>query len=324
MLAVIVIGGGPAPIAAAPQGTPGPLSRTVSCIAPAAPGGGWDFTCRLSAKVLQEDRLISQRVVVENMPGGGGVLALAHAVTRRRGDPHALFVFSPSLMLVLASGRSQYTHRDVTPLASVTTDYGAVAVRRDSAINSLQTLVGMMRTTPDALVAAGGAAPGGSHHVMLVRLAAAAGVEPRRVRYVPFTSSGLAASSVVGGHASVLFTTVSEAALQVEAGNLRVLAVFADRRVGGFLQDVPTAAEVGYDVVFPIWRGFYAPPDLQGDAVRYWERVLTSMTRTRTWTQALSAGALQPYLVTGDRFRRLLDQEAAGYARLLSDLGIGR
>ncbi len=57
----------------------------VECIAPANPGGGWDFTCRSVGKLLYDLKLVPRPVKVTNMPGGGGGVAFAHVVAKRKG-----------------------------------------------------------------------------------------------------------------------------------------------------------------------------------------------------------------------------------------------
>ena len=56
------------------------------CIAPANPGGGWDFTCRQVGKVLQDTGLIPSTMQVVNLSGGGGGVAFAEVVNKRNDD----------------------------------------------------------------------------------------------------------------------------------------------------------------------------------------------------------------------------------------------
>ena len=73
-----------------------PSDRSVTeCIAPAAPGGGWDLTCRSVGRVLSEMGLVNGTVQVTNIPGAGGGIALAHTVTQRGRDANFLVAASP-------------------------------------------------------------------------------------------------------------------------------------------------------------------------------------------------------------------------------------
>ncbi|MDQ7819192.1 MAG: tripartite tricarboxylate transporter substrate binding protein [Armatimonadota bacterium] len=295
--------------------------RPVEIIAPAGPGGGWDTLSRMTAKVLAEEKLVTQPITVTNMPGGSGAVAIAHVVTRRKGDAYTLVAFSPALTLTIVNRNTPYTYRDVTPLASLTTDYGVLVVRRDSTINNLRTLLEVLKRNPDAGVVAGGSAPGSMDHIIFAKAARAGGVDPLKVRYIPYQGGGEALAALLGGSASVLSTGASEVLAQVQAGTVRVLAIFSEQRLGGAFRNVPTAAEQGFNVTFPIWRGFYGPPEMPAAAVRFWEETLVRMTRTKGWEKVLADTQWFPFVLTGDRFRRFLEEDTKNFETLLRELG---
>ena len=62
------------------------------CIAPANPGGGWDFTCRSVGKTLQDLKLIPGSMEVTNMAGGGGGVAYAEVVNKRGSDNNLIVI----------------------------------------------------------------------------------------------------------------------------------------------------------------------------------------------------------------------------------------
>lgn len=308
------------------SGAAGPAfpDRPIEIIAPAGAGGGWDTLSRLSAKVLSEEKLVTQPITVTNMPGGSGAVAIAHVVTRRKGDPYTLIAFSPSLSLTILNRNTPYSYKDVIPITSLSTDYGVLVVRKDSTINNLRTLMQVLRANPDAGVVAGGSAPGALDHIIFAKVAKAAGVDALKVRYIPYQGGGEAIAALLGGSASVLTTGASEVLSQVRAGQVRVLAVFSDQRLGGIFRDVPTAIEQGINVTFPIWRGFYAPPDTPATALRFWEETLSRMSKTKGWDKVLSDTQWFPFVVSGDRFRRFLDEDTKSLETLLRELGFLR
>lgn len=312
-------------VLAAPSGvgTAGPAfpDRPIEIIAPAGAGGGWDTLSRLSAKVLAEEKIVTQPITVTNMPGGSGAVAIAHVVTRRKADPYTLIAFSPALTLTVVNRNTPYAYKDVTPIAALSTDYGVLVVRKDSSINNLRTLMQVLRANPDAGLVAGGSAPGSLDHIIFAKAARAAGVDPLKVRYIPYQGGGEAMAALLGGSASVLTTGASEVLSQLRGGQVRVLAIFSEQRLGGLFRDVPTAIEQGYNVTFPIWRGFYGPPDMPTTAVRFWEDALTRMSKTKGWEKVLTDTQWFPFVVTGDRFRRFLDDDTRNFEALLRELG---
>ncbi|MDQ7844403.1 MAG: tripartite tricarboxylate transporter substrate binding protein [Armatimonadota bacterium] len=295
--------------------------RPVEIIAPAGVGGGWDTLSRLTARTLAEEKLVTQPITVTNMPGGSGAVAIAHVVTRRKGDAYTLVAFSPALTLTIVNRNTPYSYKDVVPITALSTDYGVLVVRKDSAINNLRTLLEVLKRDPGAGVVAGGSAPGSMDHIIFAKAARAGGVDPLKVRYIPFQGGGEAMAALLGGSATVLSTGASEVIGQLQAGAVRVLAIFSEQRLGGAFRNVPTAAEQGYNVTFPIWRGFYGPPEMPASAVKFWEETLVKMTKTKSWEKVLNDTQWFSFVVSGDRFRRFLEEDTKSFETLLRDLG---
>ena len=103
-------------------------------------------------------------------------------------------------------------------------------------------------------------------------LAKAAGIDVSNVRYVAFEGGGDALTSLLGNHISAVSLGMAESLPHLEAGTIRVLAVFAEDRLKteNKAKDVPTAREQGYDVVWPTIRGFYMASNAPEDAYNWW------------------------------------------------------
>lgn len=298
--------------------------RPMEIIAPAGPGGGFDLISRMTARALQEERLVSVPITVTNMPGGSGVVALAHVITRLRGNASTLIAVSPATSLQIVNKATQYSYKDVTPIASLIADFGVLVVRKDSTFNDFRTLIRVLRQDPGAVTVAGGSAPGSLDHIILAVAVKSGGVDPTKVRYLPFQGGGEAMAALLGGSASVLTTGASEVVAQLQSGQVRVLAVLSERRLTGVFANSPTAIEQGFNVTFPIWRGFYAPPGIPDTAVRGWENLLVTMSRSRAWAKVLDETKWFPFVLTGDRFQRFLDDHNKTLESLLKELGFLR
>lgn len=246
---------------------PPETARGWECIAPANAGGGWDLTCRTLARALGELGLAPGMVRVSNMPGAGGGIAYAHAVSQRHGDGNVLVAASPATVLRLAQGQfAHLTEEDVRWVGAVATDYGMLAVQPEAPWTNLEALLEQWRRDPASIVVSGGSAVGGQDHMKILLLADRAGIDPRRVRYVPFDGGGEALTALLGGFVNVFSGDVTGGQAQLEAGNIRVLAVLGAERMDGPLAAVPTARELGYPVEWVTWRGFYAPGGIADDA----------------------------------------------------------
>ncbi len=295
--------------------------KAIEIIAPANPGGGWDLTSRSTAKVLAEEKLVAQPIVVSNMPGGSGAVAISHVITRRKGDGHLLIAASPALTFTLALGRVPYTYKDVTPIAAIATDYGAIVVRKDSPFKSLKDLLDAYRRNPADVSVAGGSAPGSQDHVKFAKVIKAAGLDPTKVKYVPHQGGGEALASLLGGHTAAASPDISEIVGQVEAGEVRVLAVLSEKRLGGSLKDIPTAMEQGVNATYGLWRGFYAAPEISKEAADFWVATLGKMVKTEAWRKTLQANKWFEYHVAGAEYARFLNQDLEAGQALLKELG---
>lgn len=83
--------------------------ENLECIAPANPGGGWDFTCRQVGKSLQDQGLIEKTMQVVNLAGGGGGVAFAEVVNKRSDDNDLIVAASSATATRLAQGHSPAT-----------------------------------------------------------------------------------------------------------------------------------------------------------------------------------------------------------------------
>ena len=124
--------------------------ETTECIAPANPGGGWDFTCRQVGKTLQELGLIPGTMQVTNLAGGGGGVAFAQVVNKRNEDNNLIVAASSATATRLAQGAYPGNTMDqVRWLATVGADYGIIAVARDSADQDASRADGSDQGRPD-------------------------------------------------------------------------------------------------------------------------------------------------------------------------------
>jgi putative tricarboxylic transport membrane protein len=295
---------------------------STECVAPADPGGGWDLTCRSGGQVLQEAGIINGPMQVTNMPGAGGGVGFAHVVAQRNEDDNLVVAASPATTLRLAQG--QYGAFDASAvrwLGAIAKDVGVVAVPEDSPYQSLQDLVDAWTESPSDIAIGGGSAVGGQDNMKVLILAQAVGVPVEDVKYVPFDGGGEAMTAMLGGTIDVFPGDVSEILGQLEAGDIRVLATLSDEPVPA-LPDVPTAQELGFDVEWTVWRGFYGPGGMSDEAYEFWTDALEQVEASDEWRQIRDDSGLLPFLSLGDEFTSLIEQEVADFTELSESIGI--
>lgn len=296
----------------------------VECIAPAAPGGGWDFTCRQVGKTLSDLGIVPGQVQVTNMAGGGGGVAYAHVVTKREGDANLITAASTATTTRLAQDQYAGLKADqVRWVGSLGADYGVIVVQADSPYEDLNDIMTAAREDPGSVSFGGGSAAGGFDHLKVLQLAKAAGIEDiRTVRYVPFDGGGEAITQVVGGHLTAMTGDLSEVLGFREAGDIKILGVMSDERLPGDLEDISTAAEQGLDVVAPNWRGFYLPGGVDDEAYAWWSDTMGTIYDSDEWQEIMESNGLMPFAKVGEEFQTFVDEQVADIEELSREVGL--
>lgn len=293
------------------------------CIAPANPGGGWDFSCRATSQVLGAKAPGGVPLRVSNVPGDGGGVAFKSVVSRGHDSEPVIVAASPSTLLGLAQHHyGDFTERDVRWIAAVDAEPSIIAVGASAPWKDLKQFVAAWRAQPDSIVIGGTSAIGGQDHMKMLLLARTAGLDVRRVRYESVSSPAEAISMIKSGKIQVFPAELSKMLPEVERKELRVLAVLGDKRATGLLANVPTAREQGFDVVFMIWRGFYAPAGITEAEYQNWVANLKAMISTPEWKAVLSKNELSPFFVGGKDFETFVREQTAAYRTLSKDIGI--
>ncbi|SUA64297.1 Tripartite tricarboxylate transporter family receptor [Oligella urethralis] len=294
------------------------------CIAPAQPGGGFDLTCRIAVNSFQNSDLLKNPMRTVYMPGGIGAVAYNNIVAQRRNDPNAIVAFSGGSLLNLAQGKfGRYGVDDVRWLASVGADYGALMVRQDSPFKNLDDLIKALKADPSKVVFGAGGSVGSQDWMVVALTAKAAEVDYKKIRFVAFEGGGEAATALTGNHVQVLSTGAAETIGAIEGGSdMRVLAVFSEDRLPGVLEDVPTAKELGYDIVWSIVRGFYVGPDVSDEQYDWWVNAFNQLYKTDTFKEIQKQQGLFSHDVAGKELDDYVKERVKEYAELAESFGL--
>lgn len=299
-------------------------SGKVECLAPADPGGGWDFTCRSVGNVMQELDLVSGSVQTVNMAGAGGGVAYAHTVSKRAEDSKLLVAASTATTTRLAQKQFPGMTADmVTWIGALGADYGIIAVGKDSRYQNLNELLAAVKENPKSVKFAGGSARGGWDHLKVLIAAKAAGAEKLpSVPYLSYNNGGEAMSQVVGGQVDAFTGDLSEATGFMKSGDLRVLAVLAEERLPGEFADLPTAKEQGVDAVGPNWRGFYMPKGAEEGAREYWVDALNTLYASDQWKKVMKNNGLIPFHPPAGEFEAFVQAQVKDIETLSREIGL--
>ena len=308
-------GSAPAASAAMPDYPTGDLS----IMAPAAPGGGWDSTARALQKAIDDDKLTTSNVEVYNVEGAGGTIGLAQLADQEKGKADSLMVMGLVMVGAIRTNNSPVDLSQVTPIASLTAEWEAIAVKADSPYQTLADLVTAFKADPKSISWGGGSA-GGTDQILVGLIAKAAGVDPAGINYIAHSGGGEALDAILSGAVSAGVSGVSEFTDQVEAGTMRLLAISADAKVEGI--DAPTIKESGIDVTLANWRGIVAAPDIDPAARDAAVAFITKVHDGAAWQATLKAKKWTDFFKAGDVFVWLLDGEIPRVLGLVKVIGL--
>lgn len=302
------------------------------CIVPAKPGGGMDLTCKLTQKGLLAEAMkpgADSGMHISYMPGGIGAVAWSSVISQRRSEADTLVAFSGGSLLNLALGKfGKASPADVRWVAGVGTDYGMIAVRSDSPYKTLRDLVDALKKDPAKVTIGTAGTIGSQDWVKAALLAKQGGADPKALRFVAFEGGGESFTALLAGYVQAVSGDVSEASIVTDAGKpnskIRVLAVLSDARLTGALANVPTAREQGFDVTWPIIRGFYMGPQVKDADYRKWVKKFDTMMATPSFDQLRAAHGLYPFALTGSALTEYINKTVENYGKQAKELGLVR
>ena len=294
------------------------FSADYTIMAPAAPGGGWDQTARTMQNLLRVER-ISENVQVVNVPGAGGTIGLAQFVNQSSGNPEDLIVGGYVMVGAILTNQSPVDLSMVTPIARLTGEQEAIVVPAGSDIRSMADLVAQLKADPGS-VSWGGGSAGGTDHILAGLIAKAAGVDPTLVNYIAYSGGGEALAAILGGQTTVGVSGYGEFQSQVEAGQLRLLAVSGEERMAGV--DAPTLREAGVDVALENWRMVAAAPGLSAEQTAAISADIEKLARSEGWKAELETRGWDDRYLSGPEFQKELAEDIAQTRTILTDIGL--
>jgi tripartite-type tricarboxylate transporter receptor subunit TctC len=230
-------------------------SRPIRMIVPYAPGGLPDTIARLVGAKLSDS--LGQQIVVENLPGAGGINGV-NEVVRSQPDGYTLLIADVGQVAInphLFSKLPYQPLKDLAPVSLIGTSPLYLVAHPSVPVNSLQELVALAKKEPGKLNY-GSSGIGSIHHLATEALKAGFGID---LVHVPYKGTGQSVPALLGGQVALLYSALPSIAGHLKDGKVKMLAISSAKRSPA-TPDVPTVAELGipgYDFVAEI--GMLAP-----------------------------------------------------------------
>lgn len=299
---------------------PATLAQNLSnlrIMAPASPGGGWDQTSRAIQTVMQEQGIVKP-VQVFNVPGAGGTIGLAQ-LYNARGDGDLMMTMGLVMVGAIQTNGSKVDLSRVTPLARLTGEYEVVVVPAASPYKTMADLVAAWKADPGKTAFAGGSA-GGTDHMLVGLLAKAAGIDAKKINYVPFSGGGEVLAALLGNQVAAGVSGYGEFEAQIKAGKLRAIGISSAKPQAGI--NVPTIKSQGLNVELANWRGIVAAPGISASEKAALVSALDRMHASKQWQDTLKTRNWTDLYLSGSKFDVYLKLEAARTREVLQSIGL--
>ena len=286
--------------------------KPVKIVVPAQPGGGLDLIGRSVADQLS--RSLGQSFIVENVSGGGGVIA-CQQVARAAPDGYTLMVG-----YVATHGTNPAVRKvpydpvkDFTPIAMVGGTPNVLVVSPEVPVTDLKGLIEHAKRNPGKLSFGSGGIGTLNHLVMEQFKAAAAGLDIVTVHY---RGIGPGFQGLLGGQIQIMTPGLAAALPHIRGTKMRPIAVTGLSR-HPLLPDVPTFDESGFKGFDGVqWYGFVGPARMPAEITKKLNAEIDKALASTVFKERLASEAIDPMPMTPEQFGKFMQAELVHWSAL--------
>lgn len=287
-------------------------------IVPGGPGSGQDQAARAFEEAMKAEKLISGAQII-HYAGGGGMIAVSQFLTSKAGNGNAVVTQGAGHLSFPLSNKTPVSLNDVIPLARLAGEYELLVVRSNSEYKTVDDLIAKYKANPSSITWGAGST-GSTDHIFYALISKAAGIDPKKLNYIPHANTGDIVAAVLGGHVTVGAGGYQDFAPQVQAGRMRVLAVGSPERLKGI--DAPTLREKGLDVVYTNWRAVSAHPSLTAAQLDRLSTLFEKMAKSKTWQKMLLDKGWTDLYLDRKGYAEFMKSEQQRVGAILEELGM--
>ena len=284
--------------------------KTMTIIVPYAAGGLADASGRLVARELEKK--LGVNIIVKNVVGATGTIGAAE-VARAKGDGYTLGWFPPGPVAGMPNMRKlPYGKDSLKPVGMMFDEVAYFTTAKNAPWATLDELIRDVKAHPGKYVM-GAPGRGGAVHLSIYSMVKALGLD---CRFVPERSNADILKAIAGG------TTHFHAAPGTELQRFDLKAFFVvDNQRSRAFPDIPTAAELGYDIPrITNWMGLFAPASTPADIVEKLSAAMGEIAADKDFQTSAEQMSCTVAYLPHDDFAKFYDQQFAIYARLLKEI----
>lgn len=226
--------------------------RPITMIIAYSAGGGTDIAARTLAPYIE--KYIGTSITVINKPGAGGQIGfteLAHS----KPDGYTIgFINTPNLLTIPIQRKTQYSLKNLAPIANVVYDPGAFSMLVTNKVKNLKDLIDFAKKNP-GVVTYGTTGIGSDDHLAALAFERENGI---KMTHIPFKGNNKVRAALLGGHIMMASMNISQSIADFEDGKINIFGQMSEKRWAGAPQ-IPTFKEQGFDIIMGSDRGIGAP-----------------------------------------------------------------
>lgn len=279
-------------------------------------GGGSDTVARIIAKELGKHLDNDVNIVVENKPGGSGVVAMTEVINA---NPDGYTIgFSPTGPMVLQTnyGQTTYEYNEAVPISQVNSVDFMLAVHKDSPWDDVESFIKDAQDNPGKY-SYGMPGAGTLGEISMLALAQETGIE---VKAVPFKGGAPTRTALLGKDVDAIVINDDDIVPYTKNGELKVLMNFGQKKFDS-LPDVPTAQEKGYDLNSNIGYILYGPNGLPTEIRDKIDNAVQKMVEEESVQESLTKVGIPADYMNATERTELLETEYHLYKDIIGNSG---
>ena len=286
-------------------------SKPVKLIVPYAPGGLPDSVARWVSVGLGER--LGQPVVVENKPGGNGVVAYQALLQSNPGDGHTFIVSDGSMLSITPLINKSATYKvgeDILPVSLIASSPLFIVAHPKTGVTTFQEFLDKVKSHPGEYTY-GSSGIGSTHHLTMEALKAALNLD---IRHIPFKGSGQSTPALVGGQVEFSVAALPSISGFVKTGQVRVLASNAPER-SKQAPDIPTIAEVVPGFNFAVMVGALAAKGTPQSAIDRVSKEIAEVVKQSEVVKTFHDAVVEPVGANPEGYAKVIAKENEAMAR---------
>jgi len=296
-------------------------AKPITVIVPWGAGGGTDATARIIASLLEKE--LGVPVPVVNRTGGSGVVGHA-AIASAAPDGYTIGVATLEIGSMHYQGLTTLTYEAYAPIGVYNSDPAALFVKTDAPYKTANEALDAIRASSDRTYKASGSAQGGVNHLALAGMLTATGIPAERVAWVPSEGAAPGLQDLAAGGVHFGVASLPEGQALIDAGRIRPLAIFADKRAAA-KPDLPTFVEAtGKAWSIGSWRGLVAPKGTPTEILDKLQKAVGKVVADPTYLKFMASRGYATQWTPGEECIAFMKKSDADVGATLRTVGIAK